>query len=330
MQIAFFDAHPFEVEKFNQLNTTYGFTINYIASRLTAETAKLANGSQVVCAFVSDILDAKVLDILKTGGIELITLRSAGFNHVDLTRAKELGLRIVRVPEYSPYSVAEHTVALMMTLNRKTHRTFNRVRDGNFSLDGLVGFDVHGKTFGILGTGKIGSALGKIIHGFGCEILLYDNKPNWEFAKSINAQYVSKEVILESSDIISLNVPLTKETHHLINKETLAIMKKGVMLINTGRGGLIDTKALIAALKTGHIGHAGLDVYEEEENIFFHDLSNTILNDDVLARLMTFPNVLITSHQAFLTQEALYGIARTTLQNIQDFLEKRETDNFLV
>ncbi len=323
MRIAIFDTHDFERPFFEKENISHEHELIFFQVKLSPVTASLADGFPCVCPFVNDDLSRPTLERLKAGGTSLIALRSAGFNHVDLQAASELGLTIVRVPEYSPYAVAEHAVALILTLNRKTHRAFNRVREGNFSLSGLVGFDLHGKTVGVIGTGKIGRVFAKIMQGFGCHILLHDISPDDNFAASLESRYVSLGAIYENCDIISLHLPLQKETKHLIDDNALKAMKGGVMLINTGRGALIDAKALIKHLKSGHIGAAGLDVYEEEAGVFFNDLSSQILSDDILARLMTFPNVLITGHQAFLTNEALSNIAETTLQNISAF-EKHE------
>lgn len=319
MKVALFDTHRFEKPFFEAENKQYQHDLHYLEPRLTQQTSQLAQGFPCVCAFVNDQLSANTLIALASGGTRLIALRSAGFNHVDLEAAARLGLQVVRVPEYSPYAVAEHAVSLILSLNRKTHRAYSRVREGNFSLDGLVGFDLYGKTVGVVGTGRIGSVMAKIMKGFGCRVLAYDLKPNTQFADQHGFQYVPLDLLFRESDIVSLHVPLTPETRHLIDMRALSIMKSGVMLINTGRGALIDTKALIQSLKTGHVGYAGLDVYEEEEGVFFEDLSGRVLQDDVLARLLTFPNVLVTSHQAFLTQEALSSIARTTLQNVSDF-----------
>jgi D-lactate dehydrogenase len=318
MRVVFFDTHEFEKNIFVSENTKFGHDITFIESRLTDQTANLAAGFQCVCAFVNDRLDEKTLRTLSEGGTNLVALRSAGFNHINLQVANRLKLRVVRVPEYSPYAVAEHAVALILTLNRKTHRAYNRVREGNFSLNGLVGFDLHNKTVGIVGTGRIGSVMAKILTGFGCEILAHDRIQNPELIK-MGIRYVTFSELMKHSDIVSLHLPLTPETRHLVDAESLALTKRGVMLINTGRGALIDTKALIQALKSGHIGYAGLDVYEEEEGVFFENLSNQIIQDDQLARLLTFSNVLLTSHQAFLTKEALSSIARTTLENISFF-----------
>ena len=319
MKIAFFDTHSFEREAFDLANQKFGHKIHYLDSRLLETTATLAKEYPCVCAFTNDRMNADVLKILKTGKTELLALRSAGFNHVDLPVALDLGFKVVRVPEYSPYAIAEHVVALIQTLNRKTHRAYNRVREGNFSLVGLVGFDLHGKTIGIIGTGRIGKVLAKIMTGFGCHVLLHDLKEDRAFSEELNCRYTSLDEIFSQSDIISLHIPLNASSRHMIGDSAIAKMKKGVMLINSGRGALIDTKALIKGLKSEKIGYAGLDVYEEEAGIFFQDLSGMILKDDDLARLLTFPNVLITSHQGFLTHEALQNIAETTLENISVF-----------
>lgn len=330
MKIAFFDTKPFEKEVFSFENDRFNHDLNFLEFRLNPSTALLAHGHQCVCAFVNADLSAETLKILKQGGTDLIALRCAGFNNVDLAMAKELGIRVVRVPEYSPYAIAEHVVALIQTLNRKTHRAYNRVREGNFSLNGLMGFDLHQKTIGIIGVGKIGKVLAKIMKGFGCKVLLNDLNVDEEFATSLAAQYLSLEEIYQQADIISLHVPLTHDTQYMINAKSISMMKKGVMLINTGRGALINTKDLINALKTDQVGYAGLDVYEEEENFFFQDLSGKILNDDILARLLTFPNVLITSHQAFLTNEAMSAIASITLNNVSEFVAGGELTNAVV
>jgi len=319
MKIAFFDTHKFERPIFETTNEAFHHELVFFDHRLCKETAVLAKKFPCVCAFVNDKLDRDSLTLLSNGGVKLIALRSAGFNHVDLKAAKELGLVVVRVPEYSPYAVAEHAVALILTLDRKIHRSYMRVRELNFSLDGLVGMDLHGKTVGVIGVGKIGAVFAKIMTGFGCQVLLHDIKPDLELANRLGARYTELDELLQQSDIISLHVPLNEQTHYLINNDSLTKMKKGVLLINTGRGGLVNTRDLIESLKTGHLGGAGLDVYEEEEQIFFRDYSNTVLQDDLLARLLTFPNVIITSHQAFLTTEALSNIAKTTLSNISDF-----------
>lgn len=326
MKIAFFDSHAFEQNVFKKENEKSGHEITFFETRLTEQSANLAAGFPCVCAFVNDRLDRKTLQIVSKGGTRLMALRSAGFNHVDLKSAQDFGLKVVRVPEYSPHAVAEHAIALILSLNRKIHRAYNRVRESNFSLEGLVGFDLYKKNVGLVGIGRIGSVVAKILSGFGCHILAYDLFQDPKLIE-LGLQYVSLNELLQKSDIISLHVPLTPQTHHLINQKALSLTKPGVMIINTSRGALIDTKALIQFLKSGHIGYAGLDVYEEEEGIFFENLSEQILHDDQLARLLTFPNVLLTSHQAFLTQEALSNIARTTLQNISDFEDARSLAN---
>jgi D-lactate dehydrogenase len=319
MRIAVFDTHAYDRESFEAANVRFGHPLTFFEPRLTRETAALARGYETVCSFVNDRLDEPALRALHDGGTRLIALRSTGYNHVDLEAAARLGLPVVRVPEYSPWAVAEHAVALVLALNRKIHRAYARAREWNFSLDGLVGFDLHGKTVGIVGTGRIGRAATRIFHGFGCRVLAFDFRPDPALVTELGVHYVGLPELLGESDVISLHVPLTPVTHHMIDDEALAAMKRGVVLINTGRGALIDSLALIGALKSGQVGAAGLDVYEEEEGIFFQDLSNRVLQDDVLARLLTFPNVLVTSHQAFLTREALANIARTTLENVTAF-----------
>lgn len=319
MNVAFFDTHRFDREAFERANTEYGFALTFLDPRLSRDTAVLAAGFEAVCSFVNDRLDEHALALLRDHGVRLVALRSAGFNHVDVEAASRLGLTVVRVPEYSPYAVAEHAVALLLTLNRRIHRAYNRVREANFSLDGLVGFDLHGKTVGVIGTGRIGAAMLRIMHGFGCRLLAHDVAENKALTTELPLRYVALPILLAEADIVSLHVPLTPQTRHLLDASALGMMKPGVVLINTSRGALIDTQALVSALKSGHIGAAGLDVYEEEEGVFFKDLSNQVLQDDVLARLLTFPNTLITSHQGFLTHEALANIARTTLENIRAF-----------
>lgn len=319
MKIAFFNTHNYEKNIFENANRKSKHDLCFFDTSITKETVRLAKDFPCVCAFVNDQLNEEILKVLKEGGTKLIALRSAGYNHVDLVAAKELGLKVARVPEYSPYAIAEHVVAMILTLNRRTNEAYNRVCKGNFNLDGLVGFDLHGKTVGIIGVGKIGSVLARIMHGFGCKVLLNDLHPNVELVREIQCQYVTSDEIYSQADIISLNLPLSTETKYIINEKTLSRMKKGVMLINTGRGGLIDTKALIASLKSGHVGFAGLDVYEHEEKYFFHDYSEKIIEDIMLKELMTLSNVLITGHQAFLTKDALFNIAETTLKNVTDF-----------
>jgi D-lactate dehydrogenase len=327
VKVAFFDTHKFERPIFEKENGAFHHDLFFFEERLCKETAVLADQFPCVCAFVNDKLDRVSLSLLCKAGVKLIALRSAGFNHVDLKAAQELGLVVVRVPEYSPYAVAEHAVALILTLNRKIHRSYMRVRELNFSLDGLVGMDLHGKIVGVIGSGRIGAVFAKIMTGFGCEVLLHDIKPDPDLAKRLGARFSDLDALYQKSDVISLHVPLNDHTRYLINKDSLAKMKKGVLLINTGRGGLVNTRDLIQSLKKGHLGGAGLDVYEEEEQVFFQDHSGDVLQDDVLARLLTFPNVIITSHQAFLTQEALSNIAKTTLSNITAFERGNPLEN---
>lgn len=319
MRIAFFDTHEFERVAFSSANEGMGHEIVFLEPRLTADSAGMAAGFPAICAFANDRLDEAALRKLQVGGTRLVALRSAGFNHIDLKAAKQFGLRVVRVPEYSPYAVAEHAVALLLTLNRKLLRAMNRVRELNFSLEGLVGFDLHGKTVGVVGTGRIGAVFARIMKsGFGCNVIAFDHKPSAEL-KALGVKYVSFEGLLRDSDVMSLHVPLTTQTHHLFGDRAFDQMKPGAILINTGRGALIDAAALIRHVKSGRLGGAALDVYEEEENVFFNDLSGKVLQDDTLARLLTFPNVLITSHQGFLTKEALGNIAKTTLESVRAF-----------
>ena len=318
MKIAFFDTHQFEKNLFQALAEKAGHSIHFFDHRLTAQTALSARGSDCVCAFVNDRLDEPTLRTLAQEKVRLIALRSAGFNHVNLKVAQELKMTVVRVPEYSPYAVAEHAVALLLALNRKIHKAYNRVREGNFSLEGLTGFDLHQKTVGVIGTGRIGTAFVNIMLGFGCRVLAFDKAPNSNLAEK-GVKYVSLLELLKASDVVSLHIPLNDQTRHMIAANEFAAMKPNALLINTSRGALVETKALIQALKKSKIAGAGLDVYEEEEGVFFEDLSGTVLQDDTLARLLTFPNVLLTSHQGFLTQEALMNIAQTTIENISQF-----------
>jgi D-lactate dehydrogenase len=317
-RIAFFDSKPYMKKVFRERNR-YDYALEFFAPRLSSQTVAMAAGFQVVCVFVNDQLDAAVIGGLRDLGVGLIALRCAGFNNVDLAACQRHGLSVTRVPAYSPYAVAEHAVALMLALNRRVHRASNRVREGNFSLAGLVGFDMHGKTAGVVGTGKIGRCLLSILAGFGCRLLAYDTYPDAKLTQQLGVAYVPLEELFAAADIISLHAPLTAATRHLVNAEVIARMKRGVMLINTSRGALIDTRALLEGLKTGQIGYAGLDVYEEEGDYFFEDLSDQVIADDVLARLLTFNNVIVTSHQAFLTQEALENIADVTLESIREF-----------
>lgn len=316
MKIAFFSTKSYDRQFFDHYVTTH--EIIYFEARLITQTVNLAAGCDAVCVFVNDKLSRNAINELKKIGIKLIALRCAGFNNVDLAAAKENGIAVVRVPAYSPYAVAEHALALILTLNRKTHKAYNRVREGNFSLERLTGFDLHGKTVGVIGTGKIGQIFCDIMLGFGCKILAFDlvaHQPT--VAKGV--EYLPLIEIFEQADIISLHCPLNEQTKHLVNDQTIAMMKEGVMLINTSRGALINTAAAINGLKTGRIGYLGLDVYEQEEKLFFNDLSENIIQDDEIMRLLSFPNVLITSHQGFFTEEALTQIAQITLENIDAF-----------
>lgn len=326
MEVAVFSSKPYDRATLDAANENGEIQFTYLQPRLMAESAMMAQGFPVVCAFVNDRLDRAVLTTLASGGTRLIALRSAGFNNVDLDAARELGLSVARVPAYSPNSIAEHTVGLILALNRKLHRAHNRVREGNFALDGLLGFDMVGKTVGIIGTGKIGQVVARILQGFGCHLIAYDPFPN-DAAREAGVEYRKLNDVIAESDVLTLHLPLTPETHHMISADSIACMKQGVMLINTSRGALLDTGAVINGLKNGHIGYLGLDVYEEEDDIFFQDLSSYILQDDVFARLLTFPNVLITGHQAFFTQEALHAIATTTVANINAFARGEELVN---
>lgn len=318
MHLAFFDTHRYERTAFEAENARFGHAITWLEPRLTAQTAALARGFPAVCSFVNDRVDAPAIELLAKGGVRLLALRSAGYNHVDLVAAARLGLDVVRVPEYSPHAVAEHAVMLVLALDRKVHRAWARVREGNFSLEGLVGFDLSGKRVGIVGTGRIGRVAARIFRGFECDVVAFDLQADPDLVRA-GVRYVPLDELFETSDIVSLHVPLTPETHHLVDARALARMKRGIVIVNTGRGALIDTPALVAALKGEHVGGAALDVYEEEEGLFFRDLSDRVLQDDVLARLLTFPNVLVTAHQAFLTREALANIAATTLASVTAF-----------
>ncbi|MEW5837704.1 MAG: 2-hydroxyacid dehydrogenase [Pseudomonadota bacterium] len=322
MRVAVFNTKPYDRQTLSAANAAFGHELMFYEEPLRKETCVVAEDAEAVCIFVNDTLDASVLACLSKRGVKVVALRCAGFNNVDIAAAKSLGMQVVRVPAYSPYAVAEHAVALMLTLNRKTHRAFNRVREGNFTLNGLLGFDMHGKTVGIVGTGRIGAALAHIMHGFGCRILAEDSWQN-PACLELGVHYVDLATLLSESDIISLHCPLTPETKHLVNPLSIAQMKQGVMLINTGRGALVDTRAVIAGLKSRHIGSLGLDVYEQEEGVFFEDLSFEIIGDDLLERLLTFPNVIVTSHQGYFTHEALTAIAETTLSNLSQ-LERGE------
>ncbi len=321
MKVAVFSTEPYD-RKFLELankSSKTGHELVYFDTRLEPKTALLADGCHGICAFVNDDLGRETLEILADLGIQFIALRCTGFNNVDLSAAAELGIKVARVTAYSPYSVAEFVLGMIQTLNRKIHKAYNRTRDDNFSINGLMGFDLYGRTVGIIGTGKIGIILAQILNGFGCQILGYDLYPNPKFEAIGNARYIELSGLLANSDIISLHCPLTEDNHNLINEQTIAQMKPGVMLINTSRGSLIDTKAVIRGIKSGQIGHLGIDVYEQESDIFFKDLSDTIIQDDTFQLLQSFPNVLITSHQAYFTENAMNDITTTTIANITDF-----------
>ena len=318
MNVAIYSTHKFEKDYLEKANNNQ-YNFKYITSALSSETVHLAEGCEAVSIFVSDDATAHVLQLLNKAGVKFLVLRSAGYNHVDIAEAKKLNIKVARVAEYSPYAVAEQSFALMLALNRKLIRAHNRVMEQNFSLDGLVGSDMNGKTVGIIGTGKIGSVAAKIFHGFGCTVLAHDQFESEELKQKYNVTYTDFETLCKHSDIITLHVPLTEKTKHIINKNSIEMMKAGVMLINTSRGKLVNTKDVIDALKSGKIGSLGIDVYEEEEGLFFEDHSEDILQDDTIARLMSFRNVLITSHQAFLTDTALTNIAETTIYNLDCF-----------
>lgn len=325
IKIAFFDTKEYDKDLFDEYNKKYGYEITYLESKLNSETAPLARGFDVVCIFVNDVVDEKTINILKECNVKLIALRCAGFNNVDI---KKLGdLTAVRVPEYSPYAVAEHAVALLLSIDRKIYKAYQRTRKYNFTLNGLLGFDIHGKTVGVVGAGKIGKAFINIMNGFGCRVIAYDKFENQEMAKKMNFEYVDLDTLYRESDIISLHCPLTDENYKMINEEALAKMKDGVILVNTSRGKLIDTKSLIQKLKEEKIGGLGLDVYEDEEEFFLNDMSNSYIRDEELSVLLTMPNVVVTSHQAFFTKEALNKIALDTCENIKEFFETGNCKN---
>jgi D-lactate dehydrogenase len=326
MKVAVFSTKAYDRQFLEAANSNQEHYLAFFEPRLNRDTAILAAGFPAVCVFVHDQADAATLEILASCGTNLLALRCAGFNNVDLKAAADLGITVVRVPAYSPYAVAEHTIGMILSLNRKIHRAYNRVREGNFSLDGLLGFDLHGRTVGIIGTGKIGVIVGQILKGFGCNLLAYDVYRNPE-CEALGAKYVELPQLLANSDIITLHCPLMPETHHLINSKAIEQMKPGMMVINTSRGGLIDAKAATRGLKSGKMGSLGLDVYEQESDLFFEDLSDEIIQDDVFQRLLTFPNVLITGHQAFFTEEAVRNIAETTFANITDIEQGRDCAN---
>ncbi len=318
MKVAVFSTKPYDEAHLTRFNAETGHQLTYFEPRLNHKTATLASGHEAVCCFVNDVIDEATLTVLSDLNVRLVAMRCAGFNNVDLITAERLGIEVVRVPEYSPHAVAEHATALILDLNRNIHRAFNRVREHDYSLNGLLGFDIYGKTVGVVGTGKIGATFAKLIQGFGCKVLAHDPYPNPE-VEALGINYVYLETLWRDCDILSLHCPLTEQTHHVIDAEAIAQMKRGVMLINTSRGALVDSRAVIDGLKSGQIGYLGLDVYEEEADLFFEDFSNQVLQDDVFARLLTFPNVIITGHQAFFTREALNAIAAVTLSNITAF-----------
>lgn len=326
-KIAVFDAKQYDEENFESVNVKFGYEFTFFKEHLDKKNAILARGSDAVCIFVNAIADAEAIKILSEIGIKIIALRCAGFNNVDISAAEKYGIKVVRVPSYSPHAIAEHTLALMLCLNRKIHRAYLRIKENNFSLNGLMGFDMVGKTVGVIGTGKIGLVMIGLLKGLGMNVLAYDLYPRKDEADRIGFSYASLDEIYAQSDIITLHCPLTEETKYLICEESINKMKEGVMIINTGRGSLINTKDLIEGLLTRKVGYAGLDVYEEEGSYFYEDFSDRIITDDVLARLLSFNNVIVTSHQAFFTKEAMANIATTTLQNIKDFEEGRRLEN---
>jgi len=326
-RIAFFDTKPYDRFFFEEENRKYGFDITYFEAKLRPRTVNVTSGFDAVCAFVNDELDADVMEQLARNGVKLVAMRCAGYNNVNLKAACEHGIPVVRVPQYSPYAVAEYALALLMTLNRKVHRAYNRVREGNFSISGLMGFDLRGKTMGVVGTGKIGRTFIGLLRGFGMRVLAHDPYPNPDAARELDFEYVPLDTLFRESDIISLHCPLTPENTHMIGADSIAMMKKGIVLINTSRGRLIDSVALVNGLKSGRIGAAGLDVYEEETDYFFEDRSDRAVLDDILARLMTFPNVIVSSHQAFFTAEAERNIAETTMKSIDDFANGRKLED---
>lgn len=318
MRVSVYSTKAYDRDFLSRANVQDRHELVFLEAHLDARTASLAEGSGAVCAFVNDHLDRDALAALAGLGVALVALRSAGFNNVDLEAARALGVTVARVPAYSPHAVAEHAVGLILSLNRKLHRAYPRVRDGNFSLDGLLGFDLHGRTVGVVGTGHIGTVFARIMAGFGCRVLAADPAPNEE-CRALGVEYVGLDALLGAADVVSLHCPLTPETRHMVDATSLERMRPGVMLINTGRGALVDTAAVIAALKRGHIGSLGIDVYEEEEGLFFEDFSGQVIQDDVFMRLLTFPNVIVTAHQAFFTEDALRAIAETTIANITAF-----------
>ncbi|MBL0167807.1 MAG: 2-hydroxyacid dehydrogenase [Propionivibrio sp.] len=326
MKIAVFSAKRYDREFLSAANASAGHLLRFFDAPLDLDSVALASGHDAVCIFVNDTADASVIETLARGGTRLVALRCTGFNNVDMQAAAQFGIKVVRVVTYSPYSVAEHAVALLQAINRKIHRAYNRTRDSNFSLDGLMGFDLHGKTVAVVGTGKIGRVFARIMLGFGCQVLGYDKYPTPEF-EALGARYAEPGEIGTTADIISLHCPLTPETHYIINKDTLARTKRGALLINTSRGGLIDTEAAIEALKSGQLGGLALDVYEQEADLFFRDLSSTVVSDDMFQRLLSFPNVIVTGHQAFFTEEAITTICETTINSVTEFATGQALSN---
>jgi Lactate dehydrogenase and related dehydrogenases len=335
VKIVFFDTKPYDIKFFqteiNHFNRTHTCQIEpvYIAENLSLSLLSQAIGAAAVCVFVNDVVDRPILDELKRLSIDTVALRCAGFDQVDYQYAKSLGIKVFRVPAYSPHSVAEHTLALLLAVNRKIHLAYNRTQNNNYSLQGLLGFDLYGKTIGIIGAGKIGAIVAEICKAFGLQVLLYDKYPNFDLASKLSAQYEDLDVLLQNSDIISLHCPLSPETYHLLNKQAFAKMKDGVIIINTARGGLIDNEALVEAIKSGKVKGAGLDVYEFEKDYFFKDLSNQVVQDPILAQLLLFNNVIVTSHQAFFTVEALTAIAQTTIANITKYKLENQLQNLV-
>ena len=328
MKTAVFSARPYDREFMSAANAKAAHRLCFFDAALGLETCALAAGHEAVCIFVNDTADAGVLEALAAGGTRLVALRCSGFNNIDLKAAARLGLKVVRVVAYSPYSVAEHAVALLLTINRKIHRAYNRTRDSNFELDGLMGFDLHGKTVAVVGTGRIGRVFSKIMCGFGCEVLGHDKYPSAEF-EVLGARYADLAEICAKADIISLHCPLTPETHHIVNADMLSRLKRGALLINTSRGGLVETEAVVEALKSGQLGGLALDVYEQEADLFYRDWSSTVVSDDVFERLLSFPNVVVTGHQAFFTREAITTICQTTIDSLSEFAAGRTLSNEL-
>ncbi len=325
-KVLFYDIKSYDKELFKKFGKDYNIEMKFLKGKLNEESADLTKGYEIVCAFANDTINKEVIDILAENGVKLLAMRCAGYNNISLKDIQGR-FKVVRVPAYSPYSIAEYTMGMILALNRKIHKAYVRTREGNFSISGLMGFDLNGKTAGIIGAGKIAQILIKILKGFGMRVIAYDPYPNYEKAKELGFEFVDLDTLYKESDIISLNCPLTKETQYMINRNSMAKMKDGVMIVNTGRGMLIDSADLIEALKDKKVGAAALDVYEEEAEYFFEDLSDKVIEDDILGRLLSFHNVLITSHQAYFTQEAVEAITKTTLNNIQDFIDGKELIN---